>query len=99
MVSGAVVLFFGNPQDTCNETTRCDLAASAGAIGCLIANGRDPTGTSFPLFGFRVNLIFQEHLPFPLDILLISRMLLTSSKQRKEILLLFLRSLVWSRLL
>lgn len=37
-VRGAVVLYRFNSQDRCNSTVRCDRAAEAGAIGCLLYN-------------------------------------------------------------
>lgn len=54
-VSGFVVLFFYSPEDTCYDATRCDLAADAGAIGCLVSNYHN-----YQLFeGFMVFLCFS----------------------------------------
>lgn len=55
-VTGVVVLFYYNANDSCGSTDRCNTAANAGAAGCLVYNAGPITGLSlFDLFSFLFN--------------------------------------------
>ncbi len=65
-VSGVVVLFYVRVEDSCDANTRCDLAAAAGATGCLLYNVGLTRGfltfLSF-LFSKQLNLSGASNIP------------------------------------
>ena len=64
-VAGAVVLFSIMDEDSCKSGVRCDLAAAAGATGCLLYNGKRVAGCgSFSPSYLLFNLILQAHQLF-----------------------------------
>jgi hypothetical protein len=57
-------------MDMCGSATRCNLAADAGAIGCLLYNVGSITGfVSLLSIPFQVNLVFQAHQKFRAEVL------------------------------
>ena len=46
-VLNAVVLFYVSADDECSHATRCYLASSAGAVGCLLYNTNQTAGIVF----------------------------------------------------
>ena len=64
------MLFYMNDEDQCNSTTRCDRAAAAGAIGCLLYNSDNSIGLPFLLTYFLIDLNLQDQRTFPVEVLL-----------------------------
>ena len=59
-VLNAVVLFYVNAEDECNDSSRCYTASSAGAIGCLFYNTIQSAGIVFlALFSSLIDSIVQ----------------------------------------